>query len=95
MKKYICIITLTLANTAWSMDHKKHSFKAVNPNDLKTTLHSFQTDADIKEGWKIIDTINEKTGIISPKISQNTTTLSHSPLFVVHDKYPDKFSSKL
>lgn len=92
MKKYICIATLTLANTAWSME-EKHSSKTINPNSLEVTLRSFQTDADRKKGRETLDTINEKTGIISPKTSPQN--FSPSPLFVVHNKYSDNRPSKL
>jgi hypothetical protein len=94
MKKYIYIITLTLAYTAWSMDHKQRSFKAVNPSNLEATIRSFQTDADRKAGLEILDIINERTGILSPTkaIPQN---FSPSSLFVIHHKHPEQRPSKL
>ncbi|HEX4068714.1 MAG TPA: hypothetical protein VHX42_01325 [Candidatus Babeliales bacterium] len=84
MKKHIIMATISFCSAVWSMDHGKSSSKAINRSHIATTLHSFQTDADRKEGLKILDTINEKTGVIIPKTNPYTTTFSKSPLFVMH-----------
>jgi hypothetical protein len=94
MKKYICIATLILAHTAWSMDQKRHSFKSVNPNNLETMIHSFQTDADRKAGSEILECVLN-TYTPSSKTNSNRTNFSPSPLFVIHDKHPGQRPSKL
>jgi|SRR5579872_6586287 hypothetical protein len=86
MKKYICIVTLILVHAAWSMDHKKHSFKAVNPNDLKTTLHSFSTHADRKAGEKALESFLDTH---TPHSTANSNATTFTDLFVVHSEFWD------
>jgi hypothetical protein len=90
MEKYIFIIVLILNNTAWPMDHEKRFSQPIRPDSLEKTIHSFQTAADRKEGWKTLDNINEKTGILSQKTNPNASTVSNSSLFIMHNERSSK-----
>lgn len=84
MKKYILIITLILSNTVWAMDYEQNVPQPSSSNNPKALLLSLPNMADRKEGWKVIDSINEKNNNPKTQTDPSKKNVSESSLFVMN-----------